>query len=120
MAFLVSNLIMGFYRDIESLTKAVFGVGAVCESEPKSFGISCVMLVRGTENIFEASTENAYASSYDWEKLDVNNEDHKKLIDQHFCWGETCETFSFLLFSVFVFLLFTFCFCFVFLAIPLE
>lgn len=81
--FMACNLVGGMFQRIEGLHKTAFG--SVCIfGEDNAVSISGIWIFRGQELAFELVEDwNVDAPSYKFTKLDVENADHKKLINEY-------------------------------------
>jgi len=86
--FMASNLIRGFYQRIDKMRKHSFASMCVFGGQEKGdCSISGVWFWKGHGLAFELSDDwNTDYDTYNWSKLDVDNEEHKKKITEYFSW----------------------------------
>nr|CAH7768199.1 unnamed protein product [Callosobruchus chinensis] len=87
--FMSCNLITGMYQRLDKMRKQAFA--SVCLfGEDNNSSISGIWVWRGHELAFKLSPDwQIDYESYDWKKLDPNNEETKKLVEQYFSWTGT-------------------------------
>eukprot|EP01024_Parvocaulis_polyphysoides_P017362 TRINITY_DN1767_c0_g2_i1.p1 TRINITY_DN1767_c0_g2~~TRINITY_DN1767_c0_g2_i1.p1 ORF type:complete len:445 (-),score=82.69 TRINITY_DN1767_c0_g2_i1:181-1371(-) len=82
--FMVMNKVGGFLQRIDYARKYAFGVVAILQKDG-IFPIEGVFMFRGQE-IPPPIVENCYdIELYDWEKVDLSNEDQKKRLEDIIC-----------------------------------
>lgn len=90
ISFVASNMASGFLQRIENnFSKYSFAVVSVL-GENKNFDIEGVWLFRGTEIPFEMKDHPSF-EYHKFEKLDVDNADHKKKIEEYWCSKEVID-----------------------------
>eukprot|EP00741_Cyanophora_paradoxa_P004806 tig00000829_g4663.t1 len=88
--FMTCNLVSGWLQRIEKLRKYGFGNVLILGDEPK-LNISAIWMFRGQVPPPEMANCDDY-TNYTWEKLNVDNEAHKKMIEDYFAWdGESIK-----------------------------
>jgi len=83
--FMTSNLIGGFLQRLDKLRKYVFGSMIIFGEEPAKLDIEGAWLVRGTEIPPELTTCDDY-ELYKWQRVNVGNEEEKKLLEDFWAW----------------------------------
>lgn len=94
--FMTANLVSGFFQRIEKLRKFAFGAVLIFGTDGNN-SISGIWVTRGQELVFSLNEDwNVDAPSYDWKKLNPDNENDKKMINEFFLWeGEECKRRNF-------------------------
>ncbi|XP_060531925.1 elongation factor 1-gamma isoform X2 [Cylas formicarius] len=87
--FMSCNLITGMFQRLDKMRKQAFA--SVCLfGEDNNSTISGVWVWRGQELAFTLSPDwQVDYEVYDWKKLDVNDPETKKLVQQYFSWTGT-------------------------------
>ncbi|XP_020896757.1 elongation factor 1-gamma [Exaiptasia diaphana] len=88
LTFMTHNLIRGMFQRIEKLQKTCFANVMVFGKNNDS-AIAGVWVTRGHKLVFDLNDSwNIDAPSYKWTKLDINNEEDKKKINDYLLWDE--------------------------------
>jgi elongation factor 1-gamma len=86
MSFMAANLIGGMFQRLDKLHKYGFA-SVLIFGKDYDLTISGVWLLRGQELAFDlVDSWNVDAPSYDFEKLDPDNEDHRKMVNEYLLW----------------------------------
>ncbi|KAL0487251.1 elongation factor 1-gamma [Acrasis kona] len=88
--FMSCNLIGGFFRPLENLHKSAFA-SAVVLGETSDQEIHMLWLFKGTELPKDITTQDLgipMAERFTFTKLDVSNEENKKLINDYLLWSD--------------------------------
>lgn len=102
--FLTNNLMNGFVDRAAHMRKYLFGVHGVY-GEPDNFNIKGIWMGKGTEEL-PLITEHDQHAVYHYRKLDIHNEEDRKLITEYFTKkeedkdvveGEILRTFTYVL-----------------------
>lgn len=84
--FMTSNLIGGMYQRIERLRKNAFASMCVF-GEDNNNTIAGVWFWKGQDLVFPMCPDwTTDYESYEWRKMDPNNESDRKLVDQFWSW----------------------------------
>jgi len=87
--FMSCNLIGGMYQRLEKLKKNAFASCGLF-GENNNSSISGIWVWRGHDLAFELSEDwKIDYISYDWKKLDANDPEVKKMVDNYFSWQGT-------------------------------
>jgi len=87
--FMSCNLITGMYQRLDKMRKNAFASMCLFGTDNDS-SISGIWVWRGQDLAFELSSDwQVDYESYQWTKLDVSNEDTKKLIYRYLSWTGT-------------------------------
>jgi len=85
-AFMASNLIRGMFQRLDKMRKHSFGSVCVLGEAP-NLEISGIWFWKGQGLAFELCDDwKVDYDTYDWKKLDVDNEEDKKTITQYMAW----------------------------------
>ncbi|KAI1723914.1 elongation factor 1 gamma, conserved domain-containing protein [Ditylenchus destructor] len=86
LTFMSCNLITGMFQRLEKLKKNAFGSVCLLGTDNDS-SISGIWIWRGHKLAFELSPDwQVDYESYDWKKLDPNDDETKKLVKEYFLW----------------------------------
>jgi len=88
MTFMTHNLIKGMFQRIEKLQKTCFANVMVYGTNNNNC-IASVWVMRGQKLVFDLNDSwNIDAPSYSWRKMDINNAEDKKIINDYLMWDE--------------------------------
>ena len=84
--FMSCNLILGFFQRLDKLRKNAFGSMCVF-GENNNNTIAGIWFWRGDELAFELAPDwQVDYESYSWKRLNADDEETKKLVNQYFLW----------------------------------
>jgi len=84
MTFMSMNLVNGMFQRLDKMRKYAMGAMSVFGTNNNN-AIAGVWVMRGQEALFNVDPDlNIDAESYTWRKMDIKNEDDKRIISEHF------------------------------------